>query len=142
MASETYRFTTKRSGAFQPMVPIRITNPATGKFINTNALLDTGADGSCFPAVIANVTGHNLKGDGVESAINFGIGGSKVNAYKHTFIIQLLSKDRMSVLWTSKPILVDCLDHNNIPPILGSIDFHKHFNMEFNYKKWQIVVHY
>jgi len=48
-------------GISQPMLWIRVINPATKLAIIALAIVDTGADDCVFPAKSATILGHNLK---------------------------------------------------------------------------------
>ncbi|MDO8303487.1 MAG: aspartyl protease family protein [Sedimentisphaerales bacterium] len=73
-------------GPVRPFLPIRITNPDSGKDIITWGLIDTGADECAIPAKFASVLGHDLDG-GTEKQIRTS-GGLKV-AYAHTSRIEI-----------------------------------------------------
>lgn len=141
MAKQThvYKFTKNGTNVY-PYVPIRVTNPFEKKSTVLYALLDTGADGCVLPKDIADITGHNLKGDGVVAEITQGVGDGKVSVWQHTFVIELLSPDRKSVVWKGKQTLIKCLDHNNAPPLLGSKDFLSNFKITFNYLTLNIII--
>jgi len=125
----------KQNGVCRPIIPVHIINPHTNKYVSIDALLDTGADQCAFPRFIADYTGHNLKGDGVLSHSTSGVGGQDVICYRHTFEIALLEPNRKNLAWKSKPILVDCVDHDEMPPLLGYGNFLKFFSITFNYKQ-------
>ncbi len=118
--------------AFHTLIPVRITNPATGHSIYITGLVDTGADACLFPAEVAEITGHNLMGDGVKSNVNVGIEQTSVSVYKHTFILELLSPDYQKAVWSSDEIEVDC-STSNPPVLLGAIDFLRHFKLTVDY---------
>ena len=65
----------------RPYIPIRVTNPFEKVAYTTLALLDTGADACVLPKGIADITKHNLKGDGVETHITQGVGQQEVMAW-------------------------------------------------------------
>ena len=133
MTSATYKIHSLNQGALRPLVPILLINPDTGQRIRVDALIDTGADACSFPKHLADITGHNLKGSNVESSVSSGIGGVEIKTWKHSFLIGLLDPTSNRVLkWTNKQ-LIDCFDHNNAPPLLGSKNFLKDFIIEINY---------
>ncbi len=125
----------ERGGVYRPYVPIKITNPIEKISTNQFGILDTGADSCVFPKIIADSTHHNLKADGVESDINQGVGSESVHIWKHTFIISLYSPDLKKIVWEGNKSLINCLDHNSTPPILGFSDFLSFFSIRFNYSK-------
>ena len=118
--------------AFHTLIPVRITNPETGQSINITGLVDTGADSCLFPADVADITGHNLKGKGVKSNVNIGIEQVNVSVYKHTFILELLSPGYQKVVWSSGKIEIDC-STSNPPVLLGAIDFLRYFKLTVDY---------
>ena len=120
-------------------LPLKISNPDTGKNLKIAGVVDTGADACLFPAHIAEITGHNLKGDGVKSTITMGIEQNEVPVYKHTFLIELLSPpDYQKVIWSSGEILIDCTEANP-PVLLGTTDFLRHFKVSIDYPKEQLT---
>ncbi len=118
--------------AFHTLIPVKITNPATGKNVRITGLVDTGADSCLFPADVVEITGHDLKGDGVKSNVNVGIEQTNVPVYKHTFILELLSPKYMETVWSSGEIEVDCSE-SNPPVLLGAIDFLRYFKLTVDY---------
>lgn len=136
-----YPFVKDQNGTYRPIIQIIITNSIDN--VSTQpiwALLDTGADDCLFPQFIADITKHNLKGDGVESCVTQGVGKGNVHTWKHTFKIQLVSPDRKSIVWTSKPSLIGCLDHNDAPPLLGWSCFLSNFKITFNHPTKKIII--
>lgn len=122
------------------MIPIRISNPTANKSINAFALIDTGADNCVFPQTIAERTEHNLKGDGVLNYISQGVGEHSVTVYQHTFIIELYAPNKKNIVWRSEQELIGCLDHDNIPPLLGFNDFVAQFKISFNYSTKTLTI--
>ena len=118
--------------AYHTLIPVRITNPATGQSVHITGLVDTGADACLFPADIVEVTGHNLTGDGVKSNVNVGIEQTSVSVYKHTFIIEVLSPEYTEIVWSSDEIEIDC-STSNPPVLLGAIDFLRYFRLTVDY---------
>jgi hypothetical protein len=135
-----YPFYAERDFLYRPRVPIRITNTIDKVSTIQYALLDTGADSSIFPKVIADLTHHNLKGDGVKNGVTFGVGEETITTWKHSFQISLLSPDLETTVWSSETKLIDCLEHNDIPAILGFSDFLCYFNITFNYRNKEICI--
>ena len=129
-----YTFTDGASDdfAFHTLIPVKITNPETGQSVRITGLVDTGADACLFPADVADLTGHDLRGDGVKSNVTLGIEQNKVAVYKHTFILELLSPKYMDTVWSSGEIEVDC-SVSNPPVLLGAIDFLRYFKLTVDY---------
>ncbi len=138
--THVYPFIKLDNGSMRPMVPVMIENPFTKQMIGMMALLDTGADANCFPAYIANNTGHNLKHPDVETSVNSGIEGGKTQTWKHTFKIHLLDDKTKKPVWKTKQILIDCVDHDNMPPLLGCRGFLCELKITFNYKTNRIII--
>lgn len=124
----------------RPFIPIRVTNPATHTSVSIMALVDTGADKCVMPENVVTRTGHNLKGNGVQIESSMGVMGSSLNCYKHTMIIEIISPDLKKIIWKSKELLINCVEHNNIPPLLGSADVLRHLNLTFNYRSEELLI--
>jgi len=133
MPTYVYQLTKDHLGKYRPFIPLEIINPHTRQSTKVMGLLDTGADDCVFPKVIAETTGHNLKGDGVSSSINQGVGESKVQVWNHTFKMALLSPDRKTIVYRTKEYLIGCLDHDNAPPLIGTISFMEGLVITFDY---------
>ena len=142
MQPEIYSFTKDEKGVFRPFIPMRITNPDTNQSMLVMALLDTGADDCLFPQVCADNTGHNLKGEGVETKVNQGAGANQVPVWKHTFILEIFDAKRQKIVWKCKPRLISCLDHNSAPPLLGWEGCMENFNIRFNYPTKRIIIEF
>ena len=95
-------------------------------------LLDTGADACLFPAQLATMLGHDLKGDGVKSSFNMGIEQKKIVVYRHTFRIDLLCPKQEKVVWSSGDVEIDCSE-TNPPTLIGVQNFMKNFKITFDY---------
>jgi predicted aspartyl protease len=130
----------KDKGIIRPMIPVIIENPFTKQQVLVMALLDTGADACLFPAFIPNKTGHDLKHQDVEMNVNVGIEGNKMQTWKHTFKIHLLEHGTNKIVWTTKRTLIDCVDHDNLPPLLGGVGFLQSLNLRFHYKTSRIAI--
>ena len=136
-----YDFIQDASGIYRPFIPIVAYNPIDNVQARTVALLDTGADTSVFPRWISDRTDHNLKGTGVESDINQGLGNQMVSTWKHSFIIKLVDpNDEDLIVWTGERCLVNCVDHNDTSAILGSENFLSNFKITFDYHKLKIFI--
>ncbi len=117
-----------------PYLPVRLVNPIDNVSIVWHFLVDTGADCCLFSSALADLTGHNLAGDGVQADVTAGIEGKELKAYKHTFVLELLHpSDPDKVVWRSKEGLFECLGHDDFPPLLGVADFLRHFKVTLDY---------
>ena len=135
-----YPFTEIVNETVRPLIPLIIENPFTKQQKGIMALLDTGADTCLFPAWIPNNTGHNLKHPDVQTSINTGIEGNQMSTWKHTFKIYLLEYRKTNIVWETKDTLINCVDHDNIPPLLGYSGFLQYLNIGFNYKTNRITI--
>jgi hypothetical protein len=122
------------------MIPIVIENPFTKQKKAILALLDTGADACIFPAIVPNSTGHHLKHEDVKTGVNGGIEGNQVTTWKHTFKIHLLEHQKNNIVWRTKDTLIDCVDHDRVPPLLGCKGFLQYLSIKFNYVTNRIVI--
>lgn len=119
----------------RPYLPIRITNPLSRKQITWDCLIDTGADTCLFPRSLAEMVGHNLSGKGVKSSITCGVEGSAIRTWRHTFRLELMHPtDGKRSVWRSPRVLVECVEHDAFPPLLGVLDFLRHFRLTIDYK--------
>jgi hypothetical protein len=119
----------------RPFIPVRIRNPfEEDAYLDLQALLDSGADSCVFPQFAAEATLHNLKADAVIRYISQGVGQTSVTVYQHTFIIELFDQHQKNIIWKSEPQLHSCIDHDEIPPLLGFNDFMSQFVITFNYR--------
>lgn len=140
MAFNIYPFYKISNELFRPWIPVTIINPANNKFIKVFALLDTGADHCVFPKLVADQLGLDLKGAALSSEIMQGLGETKIEVWKHNFRIELQSPDRKNIFWRGKDTIVGCVEHDNIPPILGFSNFMCHFKIQFNHATRKIVI--
>ncbi|MDD5674341.1 MAG: hypothetical protein PHC61_09265 [Chitinivibrionales bacterium] len=119
-----------------PYLPIKITNPKENKSIEWYCLIDTGADSCLFSATVADILGHHLTGLSVKSSITKGVEGRTVRTWKHSFIISLMHPTQPGkIVWQSKKSLIDCIEHNECPLLLGVEDFLEHFRLTLDYRK-------
>jgi len=119
----------------RPMLPVRITNPATGLYLDAWALIDTGADDCALPAAAAARLGHRLTA-GRRKRI--GTGNGTTWAYTHTTCIEihsLPSASRRSTLAFTIPATpidflprLDCI-------LLGVNSFLSRFVLKIDYPK-------
>jgi hypothetical protein len=139
----SYGFWARPGEIERPYLPIKIINPHTGKEFNWMSQIDTGADSCLISKTICEILNHNLKGDGVKSNITFGITGEDTLVWKHTYILQLLHPDSIDkVVWSSKEILIDCIDGDSFPVLLGSDNFLCNFIITLDYQKKLLIVEF
>jgi len=140
MAVHVYPFYKSPDGIIRPWIPIIITNPANNRHIGLMALLDTGADHCVFPKAVAVLLGLDLKGDALSSEVMQGLAEQKIEVWKHTFRIDLQSPDKKSISWKGRETIIACVEHDNIPPILGFSNFMCHFKITFNHATKRIMI--
>lgn len=141
MPSYTYKFFGfPNDNIERPYLPLNIINPFNKKGMKWMCLLDTGADSCLIGKEICSYLGHNLKGDGVKSDITYGISGEDVPVWKHTYILELFHPKTDEVVWKSKRQLIDCINEDKFPVLLGSSDFLKYFKITINYPKKSITI--
>jgi hypothetical protein len=129
-----YPFLEARGSIAGPYLPVTIINPVTEAGTIWNCLIDTGADQGVFGRFLAESLGHNLKGDGVKSSITSGVEGREINTWCHSFKLQLLHPtNKSTVIWQSRKQLIECLEHDNCPQILGVKDFLNNFKITIDY---------
>lgn len=121
------------------MLPIKVTNRATGISALVWGLVDTGADASLFPATLATSLGHDLNGDGVKSTVTSGIEQRPVATFKHTFCFELLSAKGTRTVWLTQSALIDCAE-SNPPVLLGVKDFLSHFKLTVDYPSERLAL--
>lgn len=124
----------------RPYLPVSIVNPSNNKIVYKLGLIDTGADACLFSKEIVNGLSHNLKASGVKSDVTSGIEGKDVTTWKHSFILCLLHpqvllqpNSGIKIVWRSKKLLVECVDHSDLPELLGTKDFLKNFKVTIDY---------
>lgn len=140
MAFQVYPFYTFPGAVFRPWISVDIINPTNNKRIGVQALLDTGADHCVFPKFVADHLGIDLKGAALSSEVMQGLGENKIEVWKHAFKIELPSADKKSLFWKGKETIIGCVEHDNIPPILGFSNFMCHFKITFNHATKRIVI--
>jgi len=127
-------------GFKRPILPLNLINPFDNFGFKWYGLVDSGADSCLFNKGICDVTKHNLKADGVKSVISTGISGKDIPTWQHTFVIQLLHPKTNISIWESPQSLINCVDHNEIPLLLGVTDFLKYFNITLDYSKEETIL--
>ena len=140
MASEVYPFYKISNELFRPWIPITIINPVNNKHISVMALLDTGADHCVFPKLVAEQLGIDLKRASISSEVMQGLAEQKIEVWKHNFRLELQTPDRKQIFWKGKDTVVGCVEHDNIPPILGFSNFMCYFKIMFNHTTRKIVI--
>ncbi|MBU1524256.1 MAG: retropepsin-like domain-containing protein [Candidatus Omnitrophica bacterium] len=114
---------------YRPAIPVRLS--LEKKIITFDGLIDSGADECTFPAWIAKTLGHNVyKG---KQKIFSGIGGSVLSYLHKTHIrldgIEFITDAYYSHEWDDMPF-----------GLLGQAGFFQHFDIDFHYKKKEIVL--
>jgi len=97
-----------------------------------------------MPLIVADQLGYDLTKDAKGKDTTVGVMGTKLEVYLLPMILQLIDPAQKKVLWASKKVLIRCVDHNNVPPLLGISDFLSNFSFTFNYKsvsKRNIILH-
>ena len=140
MAIWIYPFFKISDEIYRPWIPIQIVNPKNNEFVSAMALLDTGADHCVFPKFAADQTKLDLKGAALDSEKMQGLAKEKIEVWKHSFRIYLQSPDRKSIVWKSKDLIIGCVEHDNIPPILGFSNFMCNFKISFNHATRKILI--
>ena len=141
MAVQVYPFIKISNEVHRPWIPIRVFNSKDrSAFIEMMALIDTGADHCVFPKLVADQTKLDLKGAALSTEIMQGLGETKIEVWKHSFKIELLTPDRKNIFWKSNDIIVGCVEHDNIPPILGFSNFLCDFKITFNHATKKIII--
>lgn len=136
-----YPFFSPPSRSAGPYLPIKITNPKSGRSIEWYCLVDTGADTCLFSGDIATILGHKLSGRGVKSSVSMGVEGRSVATFRHTFAIALMHPTKPdTVVWRGRKKLFDCIDHNNCPQLLGVEEFLKFFRITIDYGIKQTIL--
>ena len=85
----------------RPAFNIRIINPDTGVFFDTEGIVDTGADSCAIPASFAPILRHNLeKGDPTTVTT----GNNDTRAFCHKTVIELKNGKKETVYTISRKI--------------------------------------
>jgi len=121
-------------------LPLRVTNPHSGRSAMVYALIDTGADQCAFPESLAVALGHDFHGEGVHSEHTIGVSGT-TDVFLHTFDIEILTADRSAVFASFKDVLVSCVP-TDIPALLGVADCLAQFVLTIDYPAMEIVLKY
>ena len=141
MAQYVYPFFKAADEIHRPWIPVRIINPLIkGTSVDMMALLDTGADHCVFPKFVADQLNIDLKGAALSSEVMQGLAENKIEVWKHPFKIELQSPDRKQIIWKGGETIVGCVDHDNIPPILGFSNFMTSFKITFNHATKKIII--
>ena len=114
-----------------PYLPIRITNPHTGKSCDAYGLVDTGADACFIPGWLAKQLGHDLA-KGINPA-KIMTGNGEATAAEHTMRIE--AKDgNGSTVFSVDDALIQVMPNLNVI-LLGVSMFLEHFVLTVNYPK-------
>ena len=113
-------------------LPVRLTNPFTGKKLTVNALVDTGAQVCVVDWHIAAALGHLHAHPDVKEAPVHAVGAT-TQAKIHTFDIELRDpKQPDRILFRAPNLKVQCLK-SPFPCILGVRGFLEHFDIRIRY---------
>lgn len=118
-----------------PLLPIKIVNPSSDKFIRSYGLIDTGATVCVIPAKWARSLGHDLE-QGTPNQID-GAGG-RTTSYSHTTKIEIYNASDL-LCHTINNTPIDFMPNLKIV-ILGVKQFLDQFELHINYplKKFSI----
>ena len=117
-----------------PYIPIQFVNPATGLDFIWHCLIDTGASSCLITKPIAEITGHNFKGKSVKSSVTLGVEGNTIETWLHSFTMALLHpEDEKTVVWRSGTQLIECVEHDLMPQLLGQENFLCNFIVTIDY---------
>ena len=124
-----------------PYLPIQFLNPLDGISFEWYCMVDTGAAESLFSADLAEVTGHDLIGDGVKKDFRIGVEGKRVPVWLHTFVLKVIHPSKPNrVIWESDQSLFACCAHQKFPQLLGVHDFLCHFRATFDYPGERMIL--
>ena len=119
-------------------LPVRVSNPHSGKSLVVYALIDTGADQCAFPKSLAVDLAHNFDGDDVRSESTVGVSGA-TNVFLHTFDVEILTPDRAGVFASFRRLLVSCVE-TEIPPLLGVANCLDRFVLTIDYREMEVTL--
>lgn len=120
----------------RPWLFVRISNPDTGRFLNTIGLIDTGADECCLPASYARILGHNLTAG---AAKNINTGNGCTTAYGHTCTIDIFDTRQLlagkeKIAHTIPKTVIDFMPNLHCV-LLGVKTFLSNFKLSIDYPK-------
>ena len=120
----------------RPWLPIIVHNPHKNQTIPTFGLIDTGADECAFPALYADMLGHNLT-SGEPKQISTGNG--QTTAYQHTCKVEvldsnLLLENQQEIAYTIEETLIDFMPNLHCV-LLGVGTFLSNFILTIDYPK-------
>jgi hypothetical protein len=85
--------------------------------------------------------GHTLRGDGVKSSVTMGVEGSSARTWMHTFSLQLMhASDLDRAVWAGRNALVECIEHEKCPQLLGVADFLRFFRVTLDYRREEALL--
>jgi hypothetical protein len=120
----------------QPQVPIIIKSPLTRTSIQVFALIDTGADNCLFPNYVPSRLGHVLKDHGAPAGISYGVEEKGVMTWSHPRVIGLADpKDYNLVAMNMRQRMIECIDSDTTPVLLGTSNFLRYFKLTVAYKE-------
>lgn len=124
----------------RPMLLVRVSNPATGLFVDAWGVVDTGADDCALPAVYARLLGHRLKA-GTRRLISTGNGDTW--AYAHTTRIDIFCPPPGSHLlghpYTIADAPIDFMPNLGCV-LLGTRSFLSRFVLTLNYPRQYLTL--
>lgn len=122
-------------GCYRPVIPVKLTNPATGQSLPVLAWIDSGADSCIFPSNMAEIIGHNLtKGDKIEPR---GYGSTNIPAYLHTNNLLLVDGFGTRSEWRSSTYFSAGIEGHGL---LGLKGFFSHFKVDIDYRNRIIIL--
>lgn len=126
-----------RVGISRPMLPIKIINPESNRFLISWGLIDTGADECALPATYADILGHNLQASPPKKIAT---GNGSTNSYPHTTRINIFkingnnSVDDNDIVYTIQDTPIDFMPNLNCI-LLGVKSFLSELVLTINYPK-------
>lgn len=132
MNKVSYQITRNKFDRQKPKVPIRLTNPLNGESLTVLALVDSGSDCCTLPSMVSRTLGLDLDSESKSEKGTRGISGEELNTYKHVLRIDLLDESRRNIV-RSLNVVVNTIEINDLPPILGTYMFLEEFNIGLNY---------
>ncbi len=122
------------------MLPVRITNPATGLYEDAWGVVDTGADDCALPAYYAARLGHRLKAG---KRREIGTGNGTTWAYAHTTRIDIFcalpGSGAAEPAYTIADAPIDFLPHLGCV-LLGTKSFLSRFILTINYPRQYLML--
>jgi hypothetical protein len=124
-------FTIYNKTSILPMLPVKILNPHSNKFIITWGLIDTGASECTIPASHAKKLGHTLNA-GTSKIVRTGAG--KTGAFSHTTGFEIFNPVNGNLAHKINNVPIDFMP--NLPVVLlGVKSFLSNFILTIDYTK-------